>query len=248
MPAKLALLLCLLSAPFFGYSQTYLPIPFLTTIMASIPLGTPLNGLHLEGRATYVAGSLLETGTATLDAKSDGTTSVALSLDTASGTESYPAQAADRACTYTNKAGAISSISKIDCLTPLSWFAPILGARNPLQLPPLIAVSDGGEVTRNGITLHDLTYGRLIQGKDTASTNLLVRATNVHVLYDPQTLLVSSIEYSIHPDGDITTPIDARIAFSDYRSVSGVMLPYHIERYINRSLFLTIDVDTALLN
>jgi hypothetical protein len=248
MPTKLAVFLCLSLIPSFAFPQTIVPISFLTKLLATIPAGTPMNGVHLEGRAQYVAGSLHETGTATLDAKSDGTATVVLSLDTASGTDSYALLSADRTCQHTTRSGAVSDISKIDCLTPLPWFAPILSIRDPLQLPALIAITDGGEVTRNSALLHDLTYGLLLHGRDTTSTNLLVQATNVHVLYDPQTLLASGIEYSIHPNGDMLTPIEVRIAFSDYRNTSGVMLPYHIERYVNRSLFLTIDVNSALLN
>ena len=248
MPTKLAVLLCLSFTSALCGAQTSIQIPFLAKVVASIPAGTPLNSLHLEGRVSYIAGSLSETGTATLDAKSDGTNTVALSLNTASGTDNYAALSTDRACTHTNKVGAVANISKVDCLTPLPWFAPILIEKDPLQLPALIAVSDGGEITRNSTLFHDLTYGVRLHGIDTASTTLLTQATNVHVLYDPQTLLTSSIEYSIHPNGDMLAPIDVRIAFSDYRNTSGVMLPYHIERYVNRSLFLTIDLDTALLS
>ena len=49
----------------------------------------------------------------------------------------------------------------------------------------------------------------------------------------------------IHPDGDDSRNIPVRVVFNNYQAVSGVMLPFHIERFVNRTLQLRLDVSNA---
>jgi hypothetical protein len=67
----------------------------------------------------------------------------------------------------------------------------------------------------------------------------------VRVLYDPKTLLPASLEYVVHPDADDAQNLDVKILFSNYQSVAGVMVPFHIEKYLQRTLQLKLDVTSA---
>jgi hypothetical protein len=58
-------------------------------------------------------------------------------------------------------------------------------------------------------------------------------------------LLAASLEYSIYPDNDDLQNIPVKVVFTNYQSVSGVMPPFHIQRYVNRTLQIKLDVTTA---
>ena len=241
-------LFCLLYLTISSQAQAPPTAPFLLQLIANIPSGIPLHGLHLDGRVQFTSGSLHETGTGTLQAQSDGTFTVTLGLDTASQTETYPALGLNRSCHFTNHAGVTKELPVLDCLTPVAWFAPSLFVQDPLHLSPLLQISDNGELTKDGLTVHELTYGLAPSDHKAVRDPRFVEATSVHFFFDPKTLLISSIEYDSHPNGDIFVPIPVRLVFSDFRNTTGVMLPYHIEKYVNRSLQLTLDVDTAVLS
>jgi hypothetical protein len=82
---------------------------------------------------------------------------------------------------------------------------------------------------------------------DSASTQKLVERSTVKVFYDPQTFLPASLEYDIHPDGNDLKSIAVRVVFSNYQSVAGVMVPFHIERYIHHALQLTLNISNAVI-
>jgi hypothetical protein len=106
----------------------------------------------------------------------------------------------------------------------LAWHRDVLGVPAATALPPSLT------------------------GTKTSSTNRMVSQSTVKVFYDPQTFLPTSLEYSIHPDDDDSQDIPVKVAFSNYQSVSGVMLPYHIERFVSRTLQLKLDVTNVSID
>jgi len=71
------------------------------------------------------------------------------------------------------------------------------------------------------------------------------KTTRLPIFYDPVTLLPSWLEYSVHADGDDGTLIPVQVFFTDYRLVSGMQVPFRIDRYLNRTLNLTITADSV---
>lgn len=65
---------------------------------------------------------------------------------------------------------------------------------------------------------------------------------------DPVSLLPAVMTFSVHPDNGAPSSIAIEIHYSDYHSVSGVQIPFHIQRYVNGSLQLDILVNSAQIN
>jgi len=62
----------------------------------------------------------------------------------------------------------------------------------------------------------------------------------------PGTLLPEYALFTEHPDNPgINADISVQIAYSNYRSISGVMIPFHIQRFVNGSLVLDFAIATA---
>ncbi len=227
--------------------QTSVVSVFQTKTQTAISSGKAFTGLTLTANADWVAGSTHQTGTAQLKAGADGSGSLQLDIGDASRTEVQTKSDASRACTWTDHAGTSHDILGPNCLIAMSWFAPSLFTQPLSLLPALLGTIDEGEVAKDGVTLHQISYQLNLTGADSTSTQRMVRQSTVKVFYDPQTFLPQSLEYTVHPDNNDLQNIPVRVVFSNYQASSGVMLPFHIERYFNRTLQLTLDVTNAAI-
>ncbi len=111
----------------------------------------------------------------------------------------------------------------------------------------MLGITDDGNVADDEATLHQISFLINRKGGDAPSTSRMANASKVKVHYDPTTLLPASLSYSIHPDDNDLINLKVKVLFSNYQSVSGVMLPFHIEKYVQNTLQLTFDVTKALV-
>jgi hypothetical protein len=234
-------------APAARGQQTATPSLFQEKAQAAITSGKSFHVLNLTANAEWVAGSQHESGTAQLMASVDGSTNVQLNLGQASRTEVQTAANPFRTCTWSNSAGTSYSIMGANCFIAIPWFAPGLFTQSSSVLPALLTTSDDGEITKDNEILHQVRFLLNRQGMNTASTQQLIALSTVKVFYNPQTLLPDSLEYNIHPDDNDLQNIDVKVVFSNYQSVSGMMVPFHIERYIHHTLQLTLNISNAVL-
>ncbi len=56
------------------------------------------------------------------------------------------------------------------------------------------------------------------------------------------------LAYSVQPDKGPATKIAIEIRYSDYRAVNGATIPFHIQRYVNGSLQLDIQISSAQIS
>jgi hypothetical protein len=239
---------CLLigfTTSFSAYSQTPSPSSFQLQAQAAVSAGKPFRVVNLTATAEWTAGSTHESGTAQLQAKADGSATLQLSAGSASRTEVQTKTDSSKACTWVDSAGTSHDIVGPNCLVAIPWFAPNLFTQPASQLPSLLATTDDGVVSKDNATFHQVSFILNLQGIDDASTKQLVNQSVVKVFYDPQTYLPASLEYHIHPDNNDLQDIDVKVVFGGYQSIAGVMIPFRIERFVNRSLQLKLDVSSA---
>lgn len=246
---------CLFILGFLLFSTLCLPASsqvvstsnFQNQVQTTISDGKNIHKVMLTGTAEWFAGSLHASGTAQLEANADGSTSIQLSLGQASRTETQTSMNSSRTCQWTDSAGKSHDIAGANCFTSVPWFAPSLVMLSPSQRLPLVISTDDGEVSRHGSSFHQIRCTLNPAVINDVSMSQVIKTSTSKILIDPKTLLPASLEYSIHPDGDDSQSIDVKVLFSDYRSVSGVMLPFHIERYVQRTLQLKLDISSASL-
>ena len=204
-----------------------------------------LQTINLSATAEWFAGSQHLTGTATLQANADGSSTEQLSLGAASRTVTQGAADAEKTCGWTDASGKAHDLPGANCFVALPWFAPQLFAQVSTVLPSFLSLTDDGNVVSNGASYRQLRFVPQVQGPTDADTAWMRKAGTVRVLFDLKTVLPARLEYVIHPDGNDLQDIDVAVEFSDYRAVSGTMLPFHIEKYVNRLLQLKLDVSSA---
>lgn len=218
---------------------------FQANVQAAISGQKPVSVVNLTANAEWFAGSTHETGTAQLQAKADGATSVQLVLGQGSRLETQTKIDSSRTCAWTDNAGISHDILGANCFVAIPWFAPNLFAQPASLLPVLLATTDDGEVSKDGVAFHQLRYFLNLQAADSISSKRAVDHSAVKVFYDPRTFLPVSLEFAAHPDTNDLQNIDVEVKFSNYQSVSGVLLPFHIEKYVQHTLQLKMDVSNA---
>ena len=215
---------------------------FVKALLSQAGLANLRKSLVFTGVADWTAGSTHDSGQASLTANTNGSHRVLLGLSTNAQAFDVPAPQTSHSCVWIDGKGASHAIDSSNCASPLPWFAPLLGPS--LMASAMATVSDDGEIVDNGVMLHSLTFRRPTTDNSSVMARF-VEATKITVLYNPDTFAPVVALFSAHPDGDLSRDIPVRIDYSDFRTVAGLLVPYHINKYFNRTLQLSIQANTV---
>lgn len=222
-----------------GGSQASGPVSMaaVKTAFASVSLSS----VTLNAQITYVQGGVREQGTAVLVARGDGSYEIDYDLKSGPKLETQTASGDDQACTWTDQAGTVHTVAQHNCFLATAWFLPQVSLFS--SAPTSATLTSLGNIDVTGQSLWD--FRKSAAFNSTHSAALLAKLSTVDLLIDPSTSLVSAITFATHPDTNANRDIPVRVEFSDYRSVAGVSVPYHIQKYMNGTLMLDITVYNA---
>lgn len=245
----LALLTITVTTAKKGSSQVTLTPFEAQSVLAFNPNVKVFKTLTLSGTATWIAGSLNESGNVSLTASIDGSTSEQWTLPTQSHTRTESSWIAGRSCTHTDKAGKQQEIADPSCFRGVPWFAPWMGFT---LLPSAVVLAEEGTQatdTADGVVrfnyLTNLAPLPAQSGAASSAPNLVQQGSAVAVLYDHTIALPSSLEYDYMINSDNAYVIKYRIVFSDYRVDAGLVVPHRIQRYLQRTLQADITINTV---
>ncbi len=227
--------------------------PDSTTILSqasqAFSAGNPVSSVSMTGTAQWFAGSTKDSGPAKLTAKVTGENSAELDLSNGTRIEAQSAVGDDRTCTWSGKDGVSHDMASSNCWTATTWFLPHL-ALQTTGLPTNLGVQYLGVIADKGQSSPHLQHQLTIAPGQTkpAVTAQIQSWSRTDLALDPVTLLPSALKYTIHPDNNSSVNLQVEVRYSNYQNVSGVELPMHIERYVNGSLQLTVDIDSATVN
>jgi hypothetical protein len=214
-------------------------VAFAAKSIAAMTGGSAIADVTLSGNVTRVAGSDQQTGTATLTAKGFAESRVDLALSGGARSEARNASAGPSVGNWLGPDGVVHAVVSSNCYTDATWFYPALGALSAAATnPSLVLVYVGQESSYQHLQAY--TYDANF------STTKQLSTTDFYL--DAQTLLPSIVMFNVHPDNDSTVNIAIQVMFSDYRNVNGAMIPFHIQRYVNDSLLLDIQLTSASIN
>lgn len=229
-------------------------VPLLLT-MASLPLKAqgagaivqraitafslvPVHSVHLTGRAHAIAGSRNESGTFSFDLQATDASTLSLSLTLLTRTDTVDAFSEDPHCTYTDANGVLHQTAVHNCWHPLDWIIPVLGLSDHAQMLNIQQQPAGPGIDQLLIS-HTVTTAR---GR---AQPLITRLSTMTLKFNQTTELPTAVEFNTHPESDAGVDINIGIRYSNYHSVNGASIPFHIEKYLNNGLILTLDVDNA---
>ena len=76
----------------------------------------------------------------------------------------------------------------------------------------------------------------------------LVTLSSTDVYLDSSSLLPVAFAFNTHPDNNSLLNIPVEIDFSNYQAVNGAQIPFHIQKFLNGSLFLDMTIQSAAVN
>ena len=216
----------------------------LSTAFAS---GTVVHDVTLSGNATWYAGSLVDTGTVTLTASSNGASQMQLELSSlGSRTESQTGTGLSTTCQWVDKDNKPHVVDSQNCWKPTLWFLPAFSLQ-PSLIPNYVGLIDLG----TGTVGPSSTIYRHLQGHVTFSglpdplASAVTQQSITDIGLDAVTLLPAIVTYSLLPDSGATTPIQVSVEYANYQIVNGAKIPFLIRKFVNGALQLEIQVSSA---
>ena len=208
--------------------------------------GRPVTSVEMTGRAKWTVGTIKDSGPAKLIANVSGENKAEFDLSNGTRIESQSALAEDRTCTWSGKDGVVHDVVPSNCWTAAIWFLPHLAIQGG-TLPSVLRIQSADNThIHHQVTLH-ASDAASSSSKNNAYS-MIQQWSRTDLALDPETSLPSRLKYTIHPDNNSSIDIPVEVRYSNYKRVSDVELPMHIERYVNGSLQLSIDIDSAVLN
>lgn len=162
---------------------------------------------------------------------------------------------------WTGANGAAHPIAGQDLMTDSAWFSPALTLAR-LSGSQNYVLSYVGQETHNGqVVLHISASEQIPQQQPSAATSaappdvdgaqseaLMRRLSRMDLYLDPKSFLPVALEFDEHPDNNALVDIVTEIRFSDYQTVSGVLVPMHVQKYLNYGLVLDLQFSNAQVN
>jgi hypothetical protein len=248
LPAILLLSTLLSSAA----PQTSPPIPQALQILEQSL--TALNGktvtrdVTLSASVRYVTGSDDdETGTATLKAVAAGASRIDLSLSSGTRSEVQNLVANPPTGSWSGPDGTTHAIAPHNLLGEPAWFSPVTAITRHLNGTGWIVAYVGPE-TLDSQNVQHISVTKLPPQDSSSQSELLAHLTQVDLYIDSTTFLPAAMSFNTHPDNNALVDIPVDVRFSDYHLVNGAQVPFHIQKFLNKGLFLDLQVSSTSIN
>jgi hypothetical protein len=227
--------------------QTVARHPQALTLIASslkaVRGSVTVNDVILQATANYVAGSDEESGTATLTAL--GNKQSLVQLDLSGGTRQEIRNGLAGA--WSGPDGTAHSMAIHNCWVDAAWFFPAL-TLEALQADSTLGVAYLGPGERNGAAAIHLQFFHAVPGQTVAMTANIQKLSALDLYLDPKSLLPVALGFNTHPDNDLNLNIPIEVRFAEYRSVSGVLVPFRVQKFLQGTLTLDLAVTQAAVN
>ncbi len=206
---------------------------------------TAVNDATLTGTAEWIAGSDDETGTAVLKTISSANR-LDLSLSAGTRSEIRDSSTGCPVGTWIGPDGVSHAMANHNLMTDAGWF-PAFTIGNLLSATNAVDTYVGLE-TRNGASVIHISASQQFTSLPDDSAGHMQHLTQVDIYLDSSTLLPVSYVYNAHPDSNALLDIPTEIRYSNYQSVSGAQVPFHVLKFVNNTLTIDLHFQNASLN
>lgn len=203
--------------------------------------------VSLSGTARRVAGPDDETGTGVLKAISGGASRMDLTLPSGTWNEILSTSLTQPSGSWTGPDGLSHDMAFHNLLAGSSWFFPAFPIAKGLSSASYVVTYIGHE-THNGQPVEHISVSQTSPASLPQTAVSLQTLSKLDFLLDSSTLLPAAMIFNTHPDKNALIDIPVEVRFSDYRPVNGALIAYHIQKYLNGSLILDFQAQTAALN
>jgi len=205
-----------------------------------------ITDVTLSGTARRIAGSNDETGTVAFKALSTGAARSDFSYPSGPLSEIREDFSAGPLGAWSGPDGASHPIAFHNLANRSSIF-PVFALTN-LSATQNFVVTLLGEETKAGHSVYHLSALQQFPQMSSNRAALAQHLTQIDFFVDAATFLPVAFDFNIHPDDDAGLDIPVELLFSDYRTISGIQIPFHIQRFLNNGLILDLQIQNAAIN
>ena len=235
--------------------------------LAALTGGVAVTDVSLTGSAHRIAGSDDETGTASLQASAAGDSRVDLSFASGSrieirnhsalplpgslppGVPASVAQTPQPVGEWIDSDGAPHAMSSHNIMTAAPWFFPALALEEIATSQNYVLSYIGTETHNGAVVLHVSAYEQFPQSAPSpAIAQMIQHLSRMDFYLDPNSLLPVALDFTEHPDNDGLIDIPVETRFSGYQAMNGVVVPTHVETFLNNGLALELQFTNAAFN
>jgi hypothetical protein len=253
-------------------------VALLQRALSALTGAVSISDVTLTGTAQRLAGSDDETGTATLKASATEDSRVDLSFPSGSHSEirnhaaiplsgalpsGVPAslsQTPQPVGVWSDPDGVLHGMAAHNIMTDATWFFPVLTLEKIASAQNYV-FSYIGQETHDGITVLHVSasqqFPQLAQNSSTSNSPgpspaqfqaLVQHLSRMDFYIDPNSSLPTALDFNSHPDDNASIDIATEILFSGYQKIGGVLVPLHVQKYLNNSLVLDLQLSDASIN
>lgn len=247
MKIKSALAMIICGIAISAFSQTQKSVSPVTQVLQSsltAMLGkSTVQDVTVSGSAEMISGATNDNGSFEFRALANGSNRTDITLSSATVTETWQLGTSTPAGWWSNGDGTQHPISPHNMFSGASWPFPPLHLLLLLQDSSMTITYLGQE----GGLLHFQAF-RQPPGASAAMLHSLAGLTRVDLWLDASTFLPARMSFNRHPDNNAALNIPVTVQFSGYQTIGKVVVPSHIQEYINGTLALDLHIQAVNLN
>ena len=243
--ARFILAVALVFVSSFTVSQTSVSDPQARTLalksVAALTNGVTVSDVTLTADVTSIAGSDVQSGTATLIASTTNNSSrVDLNLSNTNISEVRNVGGEGPAGAWVKNGSKSRSTAQHNNWTDAAWFFPSLSCLSQTTNPAFTFRYIGQE-QYGGVTVQHI---RVFQ----TQTPTIQQLSMMDFYLDAGSSLPLGLKFMIHADQDMNIDIPVEVRFANYQPMNGILVPLQIQSLVNNSLALDISVTNAAFN
>ncbi len=219
---------------------------FLQKALIALAPNLSLTDVTLSGSVRRIAGSDDQSGSAVLKALSSGAARTDLSFSSGTRSEVVNSSSSTPTGAWSGFDGVSHRIAFHNLLSEPAWFFPVFAVSHRLSSGYI--ATDLGPETHNDQLVEHISVAQISVSQLAGGAAQFQQLSRVEFYLDSNTFLPTDISFNIHPDDNVLIDIPVEIHFSDYRSVNGVQVPFHVEKFLNNSLVLDFQAQSAAIN
>jgi hypothetical protein len=202
-------------------------------------IGT-VGSLQMNGTATWSYGSDQETGTVRLLPNANGQSTMTLQLDSGVRVETQNAfSEAHRQCGWTGPDAVSRSAPLHQCWLDTIWFLPQITMQTGVGTADDV-VSVVPSVLQNAVRIHHERHP--LSAEIVGPGELFAHLSAVDLDIDSTTHLPIQLSFATHPDSNADVDLPVEVHYSAYNTFGGVTVPTHIQKFINHTLVLDLQI------
>jgi hypothetical protein len=237
--------LCLGLSPIAIAQQPTTAIGFLQTALANLGASS-IQSTSLSGTSQLTPDETDATGTFTAQCGVNGYSQLQFQISSNNVTENRQNSNGSPTGTWIDDQGQTHQMAGHNVLTPAAWFCPHIALASIIQNQNLTLQLIGKE-SRNGASVVHVAVAFTVPDSS-QSSQLIAHITQTDIYLDSVTLRPVAFVFNTHPDNNALLDMPVEIDFGNYTESSGVWIPYSIQKSVNSTPALSLQVQSATLS